>query len=249
MGLMDDVLKAGVGALAKKVNQDRQFNFEKAKMTLEISDDEYKGSPVCLEFQYNPPKIQIRKKVNLNATAVPGSTTPTPKPDAATAWEISIPDVIFDTYSIPDGPKSVYDEYVCKLEQFITVIKDGHRIPKLKFTYGSKFKTEYTVFMEGLDVTYEMFLPDGTPVRARTSIKLTSTEPKLPDQDADGHEAGNSPDHARLYTVRRGDTLPLISEYAYDTPSEWRRIADFNHLDDPLGLKPGMRLLLPPIHK
>jgi nucleoid-associated protein YgaU len=61
--------------------------------------------------------------------------------------------------------------------------------------------------------------------------------------------AKNSPDHAKVYTVQRGDTLQSISFREYDDPAEWRRIADANSVDDPMALEPGMKLLVPPILK
>jgi len=61
------------------------------------------------------------------------------------------------------------------------------------------------------------------------------------------HRDKQSPDHAKVYTVQRGDTLQAIAYREYDNPSEWRRIAEANAVDDPLALEPGTRLLVPPI--
>jgi len=49
--------------------------------------------------------------------------------------------------------------------------------------------------------------------------------------------------------VQRGDTLQNIAWKEYDDPAEWRRIADFNAVDDPMALEPGTKLLVPPILK
>ena len=50
-----------------------------------------------------------------------------------------------------------------------------------------------------------------------------------------------------MVTVRRGDTLAAIAHVEYNDPGEWRRIANANDIDDPMSLKPGMKLLVPPI--
>ena len=49
--------------------------------------------------------------------------------------------------------------------------------------------------------------------------------------------------------MRRGDTLQSISNATYDTPVEWRRIAEANGIEDPMELVPGAQLMIPPILK
>ena len=91
-----------------------------------------------------------------------------------------------------------------------------------------------------------MFLGDGTPVRAKVDMDFIEST-TVPEQMnlRDMH----SPDHAKIVTVKRGDTLQGIASREYDNPGEWRRIADANGLDDPMALEPGSRLLVPPILK
>ena len=47
-------------------------------------------------------------------------------------------------------------------------------------------------------------------------------------------------------TVAEGDRLDWIAYQEYGEASEWRRIAEANHLADPLALRPGMTLAIPP---
>ena len=89
-----------------------------------------------------------------------------------------------------------------------------------------------------------MFLNNGTPVRAKVNMTLKTG---LPPDEQEAQHGKASPDHAKLYTVRRGDTLADIAYHEYDNAGEWRRIANLNHIDDPMSLKPGMKLLVPPI--
>ena len=97
-----------------------------------------------------------------------------------------------------------------------------------------------------VSVTYVMFLSDGKPVRAKVDLELQESEP-IKGQLVKA--AKESPDHAKVYTVQRGDTLQSISFREYDDPAEWRRIADANAVDDPMALEPGTKLLVPPILK
>ena len=41
--------------------------------------------------------------------------------------------------------------------------------------------------------------------------------------------------------------LHTIAATEYDDPSQWRRIADANGIENPLDLEPGQELLIPPI--
>jgi nucleoid-associated protein YgaU len=54
-----------------------------------------------------------------------------------------------------------------------------------------------------------------------------------------------SSDVAKVWVVRRGQSLTAIASAEYGDPRAWRIIADANGIDNPLGLAPGTRLLLP----
>jgi nucleoid-associated protein YgaU len=51
----------------------------------------------------------------------------------------------------------------------------------------------------------------------------------------------------RLYTVRQGDTLSMISQQYYGSPDKWRKIFDANRqiVKDADKIKSGMRLIIP----
>ena len=57
----------------------------------------------------------------------------------------------------------------------------------------------------------------------------------------------NSPDHAKLVTLKRGQTLADVASDEYDNPAEWRRVARANGIDDPMSVLPGTKLIVPPI--
>ena len=97
-----------------------------------------------------------------------------------------------------------------------------------------------------MTVDYTLFLPDATPVCAKVDVSLEQIKTK-PQESKETPK--QSPDHAKLYTVKKGDTLQGIAMAEYEDPREWRRIAKTNNLDDPMELRPGMKLLVPPILK
>ncbi len=242
MGLLDQVMKGGISHMNSKSAKGASLgNFAKAQ--LKPIDGEDKSA---FEFMFNPTTISMSKSVNMDQKAEAGQDNPRLQDKGGASWDIKLPEIIIDTFETKEDVRGA--KYIGRLEDFIYVEPEVHAVPRLHFTWG-KFRLKFAVVMTSLNVTYEMFLADGTPVRAKASLTLKSYEPPTDRQDSSGRSKNKSPDHARLYTIRRGDTLAMISQHAYDTPGEWRRIADYNNIEDPLRLEPGSKLLLPPILK
>lgn len=88
---------------------------------------------------------------------------------------------------------------------------------------------------------YTMFSPDGTPLRAEADIALDEVEVPVKRQNpTSGSLVGR-----RSYRVVAGDSLQSISYAEYGDPTRWRDVARANDLDDPMALRPGVRLYLP----
>ena len=94
-----------------------------------------------------------------------------------------------------------------------------------------------------LETRFTMFMDDGTPVRAtnRCSFKQwCSNVSDLKAQDL------LSSDVAKVWVVKQGQTLAMIAALEYGDARAWPVIAEANRIDDPLGVRPGARLMLPP---
>lgn len=204
------------------------------------------GQPAAgFEFFINPHTITVEKSVQLKrdeANEGPESVSYS-KTHPIT---LSIGEMWFDTY---EERVSVRTIYINRLERLLDYVEDTHVPPVVVFNWGQFSSTvenpsEWKFFVTKLKVDYTMFLPDGTPVRAKVGLTLE----QVPDS-AEKKPDKESPDHAKLYTVKSGDTLQGIAMAEYENPGEWRRIANTNNLDDPMDLRPGMKLLVPPILK
>jgi hypothetical protein len=196
-----------------------------------------------IEFFLNPNKISISKTLQIEESkdATPQKTES--KPAATDPLKMDLGQMWFDTY---DSRENVRKKYIDILEGLLDPLEVTHHAPAVYFVWGSfssesKLNDEYFFYVKKLDVSYEMFLPDGTPVRA--SVKMTLQQCNSQDTQVEKQ----SPDHAKLYTVRRGDTLQGIAMNEYDDPREWRRIADSNSISNPMSVRPGTKLLIPPI--
>lgn len=203
--------------------------------------------PTTIDFYLNPKSIQIIKSVTLEEPKTEGNNT-------EVRWTVTNPiqlklgEMWFDTY---DSRESVRKKFIDKLETLLDYDEKTHHPPCIRLVWGdftqeTDKSEEYQFYVEKLTVDYQMFLPSGKPVRAKVQMELKQI---LELKAKAAAAAKQSPDHAKLYTVKRGDTLQGIAHEEYHDPREWRRIADTNELDDPMGITPGMKLLVPPILK
>lgn len=215
----------------------------KAKLVV-VSDA---GSdPSELEFQFNPSQIVVEKFALKAKQGAKGSDSQKADDQASPPWKIHIKNIVFDTY---ESRKNVKTEYIDALERMCGYYSATHKTPTLLFVWGEFLsqcdeKNQFDCKVEKMDCTYTMFLNNARPVRAKVNLTLVEDQ-KHKDQRM--KKPMQSPDHAKFRVVRRGDTLHSIAYEEYDNAAEWRRIADFNNIDDPMALKPGTKLLVPPI--
>jgi len=160
-------------------------------------------------------------------------------------------DLMFDTYQNArhkGEPKDVRTAYINDLWKMMYVDeklkekkknKQG-RPPKVQFTWGKAWSFE--AVMTSLSVTFTLFLPDGTPVRATAKVAFQQVKDSkdLPQNPTSGGIGGE-----RVRTVEEGDRLDLIAFEEYGDTSQWRRIASANGISNPRDLRPGSVLVIP----
>ena len=109
------------------------------------------------------------------------------------------------------------------------------------FSLGEEAPRLVLVTMTMCTVTYERFSPTGLPLRASVTVALQPTSSNPTKQNPTS--GGLADRRGRL--LISGDTLPSVAVAEYGKPGEWRTLAEANQLDDPLRVRPGMRLYLP----
>jgi hypothetical protein len=153
---------------------------------------------------------------------------------------------LFDNTGIIDGNprESIADDLKAFKEVLVAYQGDAHEPRHFKLVWGenSIFKGRVTE----LSITYKMFAPDGTPIRALAKVKFKSS---IEEQKRAAAEDKSSPDITHVRTVKTGDTLPLMCFRIYGDTRYYIEVARRNHLDNPRALTPGMSLRFPPIDK
>ena len=205
-----------------------------AKLTITPLDGQSAGMPIRALF--NPKEYTVSKSVPWNPHSASGLDAPEMQFTTGQGESLSL-ELFFDTYE----DKSNVRAHTDRLHDLALIDASLHRPPLLIVTWG---KLRFQGVVESINHRFTMFLEDGTPVRATCTLSLR--EARSAAQQAEEIKK-ESPDHAKLHAVTRGETLQSIAAQEYDDPAEWRRIADANGIDDPLRLEPGLKLMIPPI--
>lgn len=116
-----------------------------------------------------------------------------------------------------------------------------HRPHYLKISWGHLVSR---CIMKSANVTYTLFKPGGTPLRAK--IAATFSEIK-DDELRASEEERSSPDLTHYRTVSDGDTLPLMCYRIYGDMNHYLSVARYNNIEKFRQLKTGTRIAFPPI--
>lgn len=114
--------------------------------------------------------------------------------------------------------------------------------PRVAFTWGSFY---FRAVVTNISQKFTLFNKDGLPLRTTVDVSFQQVE------DPDAH-AGQNPTSGggapmKTHTVQAGERLDLIAFEAYGEATEWRRIARENRLLNPLRLREGQQLIIPPL--
>jgi hypothetical protein len=151
--------------------------------------------------------------------------------------------LVFDTYEAgEDVSKTTRTLWKFMMTKGKAGARQNEKIspPQAAFDWGV-FK--FVAYITNMTQKFTLFKPDGTPVRAKVDVTFTQyvdTE----DYKNQNPTSGGGPIE-RVWRVIAGDRLDTIAAEVYQDSTKWRLIADHNHIDNPLALKPGQLLNIP----
>jgi len=199
---------------------------------------------------FNPNEYRLQKTNQFTEFANPGTSAPLIQFSHGNAQTLTM-QLFFDTYDpkFMDGQQEKNKDvrfYTRQVTDLLKVDEKLHAPPICQFSWGSLI---FIGVLERAEVHCKLFLPSGIPVRATVDVTFK--------QFFDGKiETGlfaaalpkkQSANFYKRRLVRLGDTLSSIAGEEYDDPTQWRPIAEANHLDDPLAIRPGLVLVIPAI--
>jgi nucleoid-associated protein YgaU len=195
---------------------------------------------------FNPGHMKFSRNANWKSLGAAQRDVPELQFTGAEPRTLNL-DLLFDTYDTDEAAsaKRKVTELTDEVLKLTTVESHGdkHRPPVCRLRWGAA-----GVFFQGvlqhLDQDLVLFMENGTPVRAKLGCTFMEWRTNYEDLN---RQKTQSSDVAKVWTVRRGESLAAIAAAEYLDPRHWRVIAEANGIDDPLQLSPGLSLLLPPL--
>jgi nucleoid-associated protein YgaU len=138
-----------------------------------------------------------------------------------------------------NGANSDVRVLVRAITDLMAIESTTHAPPVLLFTWGS---LTFTCVLARASQKYQLFLPNGIPVRAR--MQVTFNEFRNIDLEAKEIKRQTA-DYTKRRVVGQGETLSSIAADVYDDPTVWRPLAIANAIEDPRQLAAGLELVVP----
>jgi nucleoid-associated protein YgaU len=209
---------------------------ELAKATITPLDGRRRGDEIKVLF--NPTEYSVDYSATFQETAPPGLSNPIIQFVNGNAQRLNM-DLLFDTYT--DGRGQNVLELTSPITELVSIDGLIHAPPRVRFRWG---QYEFVAVVEQVSQRLTMFLPDGTPVRAKLSVKFKQYR-TVAEQLQDPRR--NSADKTKRRVFGSDDRVDLLAAREYGEPRFWRLIARNNDIDDPRQIEAGRVLVLPPI--
>jgi hypothetical protein len=207
------------------------------------------GEKLTVKFKFNPKEYTVSKSNTWNtADANRGSDTPPLHFGGGQPKQLKV-QLFFDTYVEGTDVRPEYTEKLFKMMEINAKLPEGSTNkttgspPKLKFSWGTVWS--FFCYLESLSVQYTLFLADGTPVRATADLGLKQAVDEKAQPGTNPTSGGEGGEH--VWQVQPQDRLDLIAFHEYGDAKRWRVIAEANGISNPLKIKPGQRLIIPPL--
>jgi nucleoid-associated protein YgaU len=215
------------------------MSLEKALLTNTVTG-------VKIPVQFNPEEYTLSRDINYAQAAIPGLSAPILQFVNGNMQTLEM-ELFLDSYeqhkvgnTVVNDAQSDVRVLVKKVTDLMSIEPTTHAPPPLIFTWGRDFS--FTCVLARASQRFIMFLPDGTPVRAR--LNVTFNEYRNIDLEAKEVKRETS-DYSKRHVVSEGETLSSIAGAEYGDPRLWRVMAVANQLQYARNLAPGAKLLLP----
>jgi nucleoid-associated protein YgaU len=194
-----------------------------------------------LEVHYNPTQLAIQKSSAWTDTPARGAAS-APRPEFVGAQARTLTLTL-----LLDGSDGKHD--VAKDAETLqswcnptpeSLTRGTPQPPLVQLEWASP--ALFDAYLSTVNVTYTLFDRDGTPLRANVDVTLRESPRAAAGQNP---SSGAPPGHG-THVLAAGDSLQAIAHREYGEAALWRGLARYNRIADPLRVRPGTRLDLPP---
>lgn len=205
-------------------------------------DDHFQEKRKSIRVPVNPGKYRRSVNVEYNEEQEQGSQGNNPPFSRTPPEEIQF-EFLYDGTGVVPGSKGIQTEIEEFKQTVYKVEGDIHRPNFLKLLWGD---LSFNCVLKKLDINYNLFKPDGTPLRALLNATFMQV---VEEKRRSAEQGNNSPDLTHVRYVKEGDTLPLMAYHIYGDPSLYIQVAKYNGITNFRNLHPHMRIVFPPIDK
>lgn len=208
----------------------------------DLSEDARVGEPFVAMI--NPESYALDYKVEYNEGQGQGTSASQQRFTVKKPEELTF-EFLFDNTGIIDGkPRNNITNEVNTFRDLLVKYEGNAHEPKhFKLVWGDVlFKGRCTA----LNITYKLFNPDGTPIRAVCKVSFKGS---LEENLRAAQERRSSPDLTHYRKVKKGDTLPLLCYRIYGDSKYYMQVAAVNKLNNFRNIREGEDLFFPPVAK
>lgn len=194
-----------------------------------------------IRFQFNPKEFSVEKSAQWTFRQSAGSSkAPPAQYNGPNPTSVTL-EMFLDASEREDGDVSADVQRLVDacIPTDASETNDRPLPPAVRFGWD---KVYFEGYLEKVSARYTLFRSNGKPIRAVCNLTLKEIEQPARRQNP---TSGGLSASASVQVVE-GDTLPGIAYARYGDPRFWRAIADANGVDDPMRVRPGTRLLIPP---
>lgn len=204
---------------------------------------DYSGQPVD-EFEafVNPNEITLSYEMEYDSAQGAGTTNSRMEFKKVKPGDMSLTFFVDGTGA--NGTPVEVQERIEKFQAVTGYNGNIHRPNYLKVVWGT-LQVKRCV-LKGASIAYKLFRPDGVPLRAVITANFTDNSD---DQTRVAMAQDQSPDLTHVRLVRAGDSLPALCHEIYGDPGYYLEVARANGIDHFRRLRPGARIVFPPVER
>jgi LysM repeat protein len=192
------------------------------------------------EVMLNPASYKRSYSISYNDNKAQGQSASNPKFNVINPQDFSLA-IILDGTGVVDPFAPAVKDQIQQLRDIFKYSGDEHQPLVTKVLWGNLI---FYGRLTKMEVDYTLFKPSGEPLRA----KVTLTFKEFMSQEEESLKADRkSADLTHVFEVRAGDTLPLLCQRIYKDSGYYTQVARLNNITNFRDIKPGTRLVFPPL--
>ncbi len=198
----------------------------------------------ALEVMFNPQQYVFSRTNNWSAGHAQGQNVPQMRFGSGGPTQLTM-DLTFDTTDTGADVRTMTGKLAAMMLVNPNLHQDSSnqgRPPKVQFSWGPMIT--FMAAIKTLQLTFQLFKEDGTPLRAKASVTFIQVDD--PNSRSWQNPTSGGVTGERIHRLGPRETLELVAFTELGDASLWRPLAAFNGIDDPLRLRPGTPVFLPP---